>query len=204
MCGTSIARYCNRELDILYPNIFSFGLVAFLCHCKTSFEESIKIKTKVGQSNETSSNKLGQPKSFWRLCHSETLNHKSVYVAKRILDDFCINLEKKCSKPCFSCYLLKTTDFQLLQSILIVPSLLRQLSTSGKKIQKWCFGSEEEAEEVFLFCQTMLVHRNIINISLFSTQFFVREQTRQDVCTEPQQFKKSLIFTFVWWLPLPS
>ena len=48
-------------------------------------------------------------------------------------------------------------------------------------------------------CKTMLVHPNIMNISLFSTQNFARNQTIQDVCTEPNNIKKNSVFTTVWW-----
>ena len=44
----------------------------------------------------------------------------------------------------------------------------------------------------------MLVHPNITKIRSFSTQFFACDQTRQDVCTEPNKLKKISIFTTVW------
>ena len=43
----------------------------------------------------------------------------------------------------------------------------------------------------------MLVHCNIMNISLFSTQIFTRNRTIQDVCTERNKFKKNSTFTIV-------
>ena len=43
----------------------------------------------------------------------------------------------------------------------------------------------------------MLVHANMMNIHTFSTQFFKRNQTRPDVCTEQNKFEKTSIFTIV-------
>ena len=88
--------------------------------------------------------------------------------------------------------MLKTTDFQMLQSMLIVPSLLQKLSSRERNFEKWCFGIEKEAQEGLHFCQTMLVHPNIMNICHFSTQFFTSNQTTQDICTERNEFKKNI------------
>ena len=93
--------------------------------------------------------------------------------------------------------LLKTTDFQLFWKILIEPSLLRSLSNSERNFEKWCFGEEEEAQEVCHFCQTMLVHVTTVSISFFSTRFFGYDETTSDVCTERQQLDKNSILTTV-------
>ena len=86
----------------------------------------------------------------------------------------------------------------MLRSMLIVPSLLPQWTSRERNFKKWCVGVEEEAKEAEPFCQTMLVHSNMMNISLFSNRFFTRKQTREDVCTERNKLEKKSIFTFVW------
>ena len=91
----------------------------------------------------------------------------------------------------------KTTDFEMLQSMLIVPSLLHHWSSRERNFKKWCLCDEEEAEEVRHFCKTMLVHPNMMNICSFSSQFFTHNQATQDVCTEGNEFKKKSILTGV-------
>ena len=89
----------------------------------------------------------------------------------------------------------KTTDFEMLQATLIVPSLFRQLSNRKRNFQQWCFAVEEEAQEGWQFCKTMLVHPNIMSIRHFSTELFICNQQTQDVCTEQKNFKKISIVT---------
>ena len=88
-------------------------------------------------------------------------------------------------------YVLKTTDFQMFQSMLIVPSLWRQLSSHKKNFEKWCFWQEEEAKEVFKFCQTMLVPSNTTNIQLFSSQFFTRNKQHKMSALSKSNWKKN-------------
>ena len=98
----------------------------------------------------------------------------------------------------FNFGLPKTTDFQVWQSMLTVPSLLHQWSSRERIFEKWCFGEEEEAKEVRRFCKIMLVHHNTMNICSFSTQFFTRKHAVPDVCTEQNEFEKKSIFITFW------
>ena len=87
-------------------------------------------------------------------------------------------------------WLSKTTDFQMLQSISIVPSSQRWLSSCENNFKKWWFGDEEGTKEVSKFCRIMWVQPKFINMSLFQLNFWYVIKQVQMYVMKPKILKK--------------